>query len=60
MQADSFVVNSDLWKDEFLKFDYIGGPWPNKIEINPNLILHLEKNLLLVKPCFHFLGQELD
>ena len=44
VQADSFVVNSDLWKDEFLKYDYIGGPWPNKIEINPNLVLYLEKN----------------
>ena len=30
--------------DKFLKFDYIGGPWPDKIEINSNLILHLEKN----------------
>ena len=44
VQADSFIVDSDLWKDEFLKFDYIGGPWPNKIEVNPNLILNLEKN----------------
>ena len=35
VQADSFVVNSDLWKDEFLKYDYIGGPWPNKIQVNP-------------------------
>ena len=32
VQADSFVVNSSLWKDEFLEFDYIGGPWPNKIQ----------------------------
>ena len=44
VQADSFVVNSDLWKDEFLKYDYIGGPWPNKIEVKPDLILNLEKN----------------
>ena len=44
VQADSFVVNSDLWKKEFLEFDYIGGPWPNKIEVNPNLVLDLEKN----------------
>ncbi len=44
VQADSFVINSDLWKDEFLKYDYIGGPWPNKIEVKPNLILNLEKN----------------
>tara|TARA_Y100000590_G_scaffold198405_1_gene225318 strand:+ start:907 stop:1608 length:702 start_codon:yes stop_codon:yes gene_type:complete len=44
VQADSFVVNSDFWDDEFLKFDYIGGPWPDKIEINQNLILDLKKN----------------
>jgi len=44
VQADSFVVDSDLWKEEFLKFDYIGGPWPNKIQVNPNLLLNLEKN----------------
>jgi hypothetical protein len=44
VQADNFIVNSDLWKDDFLKYDYIGGPWPNKIKINPNLVLYLEKN----------------
>ena len=44
VQGDSFVVNSDLWKEEFLKFDYIGAPWSNKIQVNPNLILNLEKN----------------
>jgi len=44
VQADSFVVNSDLWKNEFLDYDYIGGPWPNKIKINSNLVLHLKKN----------------
>ncbi len=44
VQADSFVINSDLWKDEFLKYDYIGGPWHNKIEVKPDLILNLEKN----------------
>ena len=44
VQSDSFVVNSNLWKEEFLEFDYIGAPWSNKIQINPNLVLHLEKN----------------
>ena len=44
VQSDSFVVNSSLWKEEFLQFDYIGAPWSNKIQINPNLVLHLEKN----------------
>jgi hypothetical protein len=58
VQADSFVVNADLWKEEFLEFDYIGAPWPNKIQINdyigapwpnkiqmnPNLILNMKEN----------------
>ena len=44
VQADSFVVNSDLWKEEFLEYDYIGGPWPNKIQHNSEVLLHLEKN----------------
>ena len=38
VQADSFVVNADLWKEEFLEFDYIGAPWPNKIQMDPNLV----------------------
>ena len=44
VQADSFVVNSDLWTNEFLKYDYIGGPWPNKIEVDSKITLNLEKN----------------
>ena len=44
VQADSFVVNTDLWKNEFLEFDYIGAPWPNKIQIDSKLTLSLEKN----------------
>ena len=36
VEADSFVVNADLWKEEFLEFDYIGAPWPNKIQMNPS------------------------
>ena len=38
VEAHSFVVNADLWKEEFLKFDYIGAPWPNKIQMDPNLV----------------------
>tara|TARA_B100000029_G_scaffold40393_1_gene37747 strand:+ start:935 stop:1636 length:702 start_codon:yes stop_codon:yes gene_type:complete len=44
VQADSFVVNARLWKDDFLKFDYIGGPWPDKIQVNPDVLLDLKKN----------------
>lgn len=25
---DGFVINPQLWLDEFLKYDYIGAPWP--------------------------------
>ena len=44
VQADSFVVNYDLWKDEFLQFDYIGAPWPDKIVVDSKLVLDLKKN----------------
>lgn len=27
-QWDGFIWNPDLWEDEFLKYDYIGAPWP--------------------------------
>ena len=44
IQADSFVVNAHCWNKEFLKFDYIGAPWTNKINPKPNLILNLKEN----------------
>ena len=25
---DGFVVNPEMWTDDFLKYDYIGAPWP--------------------------------
>lgn len=28
VHADGFVVNPESWRDEFLKYDYIGSPWP--------------------------------
>ena len=44
VQSDSFVINCELWEDEFLKFDYIGAPWSDKIQVNPDLILNLKEN----------------
>jgi hypothetical protein len=29
IQWDSFVVNPHLWDPEYLKYDYIGAPWPH-------------------------------
>ena len=28
IQQDGYVINPDLWSDEFLNYDYIGAPWP--------------------------------
>tara|TARA_Y100000590_G_scaffold467581_1_gene646947 strand:- start:1051 stop:1749 length:699 start_codon:yes stop_codon:yes gene_type:complete len=44
VQADSFVVRSDLWNDDFIKYDYIGAPWSEKVRVNPNLELNFKKN----------------
>ena len=44
VQADSFVVNHKLWKDEFLKYDYIGAPWSDELVTDQNLVLNVKKN----------------
>ena len=44
VQADSFVVNSDIWENNFLEYDYIGAPWSDEVQVNSNLILNLDKN----------------
>lgn len=28
IHADGYVVRPDLWRPEFLEYDYIGAPWP--------------------------------
>lgn len=28
IHADGYVIEPDLWKDEWLQLDYIGAPWP--------------------------------
>ena len=37
VQYDSGIINPDCWTDDFLKFDYIGAPWPvvEKAYIDP-------------------------
>lgn len=32
IQADGFVINPSAWMDEFLKYDYIGAPFPSPID----------------------------
>jgi hypothetical protein len=28
-ETDGYPINFDMWSDDFLKFDYIGAPWPS-------------------------------
>ena len=28
VQDDGFIINKNLWDEEFLSYDYIGAPWP--------------------------------
>jgi len=28
IHADGYVINPECWRDEWLKYDYIGAPWP--------------------------------
>lgn len=35
-QWDGFVWNPELWTEEFLKYDYIGAPWPDYL-IHPGV-----------------------
>ena len=28
IHADGYIIHPELWKDEWLKFDYAGSPWP--------------------------------
>lgn len=30
VQWDGFIIDTDAWCDEFLEFDYIGAPWPDR------------------------------
>jgi len=35
VDTDGFVINSDLWDDEFLNYDYIGASWAHGCHFSP-------------------------
>lgn len=35
-QADGFVSNHLYWKDSYLEYDYVGAPWPNRVQCVDN------------------------
>ena len=34
VQYDGYVIHPDEWRDAFLKYDYIGAPWPKDIHFD--------------------------
>lgn len=49
IQNDGFVVNPDRWTDNFLKYDYLGAPWPmQNLQVNlprwPIVLTQFNKN----------------
>ena len=34
VQHDGFILNPEMWTDEFLKYDYIGAAWPDGYYVN--------------------------
>lgn len=44
VQADGFIVNPLLWTSEFLKYDYIGAPWPIRVVMGNREPFFLTKN----------------
>ena len=34
IQSDGFIINPQMWRNEFLEYDYIGAPWPEIVTIN--------------------------
>ncbi len=36
VQYDGYVLRPEKWSDEFLKYDYVGAPWPKNLHFDKN------------------------
>lgn len=45
---DGFVVHPEMWRDEFLEYDYIGSPWPLPPEGNTTSYRDIHGNICRV------------
>lgn len=36
VQNDGYITNGELWSEDFLKFDYVGAPWPSATHYTKN------------------------
>lgn len=48
VHADGFVVHPELWREEFLDYDYIGAPWPLPKEGDTTTYRDIEGNICRV------------
>lgn len=45
VQWDGYVLNAQAWNDDFLNYDYVGSPWPDKVVGNGGFSLRSKKLL---------------
>ena len=43
VQHDGYVINPQMWTDEFLKYDYIGAPWSTGVVGNGGFSLRSKR-----------------
>jgi hypothetical protein len=70
IQHDGFVLNSEMWDDEYLKYDYVGAPWlypdPDRnvgnggFSLRSHDLLHVccvDKEIQIVEPEDEIIGR---
>lgn len=57
-QMDGFIINPSAWSDDFLKYDYIGAPWPDGIVGNGGFCLRSKKLLDALKDISKIFSDE--
>jgi predicted O-methyltransferase YrrM len=61
---DGWIINPQNWKEDFLKYDYIGAPWPGKINDNSRVgnggVSIRSKKLLLYTKDIEYKGGNED
>lgn len=64
IQYDGFPIDPDMWQDEYLKYDYIGAPWPHQgyavgnggFSLRSTAMMRLlDKNGILETPEDHYI-----
>lgn len=45
VHEDGFILDESLWDDEFLKYDYIGAPWPDGVVGNQGFCIESKRML---------------